>query len=292
MRKCLIAVSALLLLAGCGRGNLPEQGTPVSVYALGEQDDRSVLAEVTRYCPEDADIRAFALNEAVRGKGSPFPSGVTVTGFEAEDGLAKIVLSEEAASLEGFALTLARAGVVLTLTGLDGIDGVVLTVEGQTSEPVTLRASDFVLSPLVLADTERSIVLYFADPSGRQAMAETRTLVVRETDTIAWYVQYIVEELIKGPQKAGLLPVLPEGTGLLSVFVDGGVWTVNLSGEFLSNEGLNNVPARMTLYCLVRSVTTQPEISAVRLWVDGQPLEMYGDTDVSGPLTANDVRLD
>ncbi|MCL1807618.1 MAG: GerMN domain-containing protein [Oscillospiraceae bacterium] len=292
MRKFLMSILFLLLIAGCGRGNPAKQGTPVSVYALGGSDGRSALAEMTRYCPEGEELLEFVLNEVLQGADSPFPSGVDATDFELEDGMAAVTLSEEAASLEGFALTLARAGLVLTLTGLDGIDVVVLTIEGATSEPVTLRASDFVLSPLVLADTERSIVLYFSDQTGETVMAETRTLVVRETDTVAWYVRYVIDELIKGPQKAGLQAVMPEGTTLLSVFPEGDVWTVNLSNEFAANAGNNGISARMTLHCLVRSVTTQPEISAMRLWVDGQSIDSYGDVDTSEPLTPGDVRLE
>ena len=285
LRSLVLALS-VLILAGC-HTEPSEEGTPVTVYTLGGAGDRSALAEQIRFCPEGRTLQTFALEEALRGPGSPFPPGVTVSEFARESGVATVVLSEEAAVLSEFALTLARACVVLTLTGLDGVDGVILLIEGQISEPSVLRASDFVLGSLVLSDTERAITLYFADDTGETPMTETRTLVVRETDALGWYLQYMLEALIAGPREAGLRPVLPEGTRLLSVLMEGGVCAVNLSGEFLSpREGIS---ARMTLYCLVRSVTAQPGVSSVRLLVEGQALEGYGPVDTSEPLTASDL---
>jgi germination protein M len=272
----------------------PETGTPVRVYALAEPDGRLALADYMPSCPEGGVLWEFALEQVLLGGGgrSPFPPGVTVTESALEGGVATVTLSEEAASLTGFALTLARACVVLTLTGLDGIDGVTLLIEGQISEPAVLRASDFLVDSLVLEDTERVIMLYFADQTGEQAILDTRTLIVRETDTLVWYLDFMLKELIAGPKKAGLRPVLPEGTRLLSVLVEGGVCTVNFSHEFVSGGENGGVSRRMTLYCLVRSVTAQPGVSSLKLLVDGQPLEVYGTIDTSEPLTMSDVRGD
>jgi spore germination protein GerM len=285
------AAAILLLLAGCGR-SAPEAGTPVTVYALGEPDDRAALVGHIRICPEDRTLWKFALEEVIAGAGgrSPFPPGVTVTKAELEEGVVSIVLSGEAAPLTGIALTLARACVVLTLTGLDGIDGAALRIEGQPPEPVFLRASDFVLGSLVLPETERAITLFFADETGEQAVTETHTLVVRETDTLDFYLHYMLEQLIEGPRTPEFKPVLPEGTRLISVSVEGSVCTVNFSAEFVTGAEGSAVSPDMILHCLVRSVTAQPGVSSLRLLADGRPLEKYGTADTSQPLTAGDVR--
>ena len=249
-----------------------------------------MLEETVLICPEDESLLRFTLDAVLRGgEGgrSPFPEGTKVESISVGGGSAEVVISEEASALTGFSLTLARACVVLTLDGLDGIEGVELTIRGQ--EPVSLRASDFVPGALVLAGTERSIELYFADETGEKAVRDTRTLVVRETDTVEWYLRYMLEEMIAGPQKDGLFPVLPEGTRLLSVFMaEGGVCSVNFSGDFLS--GANQISPLLTLYCLVRSVTAQPGVASLRLLADGQALEFYGGIDTREPLTAVNLR--
>ena len=289
MGKWFLMVVLLSLLTGCGWTQV-ESGIPVAVYVLGGPDDRAALLEQTLFCPEGEDLQTFALNASIHGKEgrAPFPPGTAVTDFHLSEGVATVLLSEEAAALAGFSLTLARACVVLTLSGLDDIDGVILLIEGQSSEPIVLRSADFILGSLVLGDTERSILLFFADEMVESIVTETRILVVRETDTVDWYLRYMLEELIAGPRAPGLRPVLPEGTRLLSVFVEGGVCTVNFSGEFVSNAD-GGVSAGMTLRCLVRSVTAQPGVSAVRLLADGQPVESYGTVDTTQPLTARDV---
>lgn len=282
---------SVILPAGCS----PEQpvtGTPVSIYALGGPDDRSALAEHTLSLPEGMTPWKFALDAVLSGAGSPFPPDVKVTGSYLRDRVLSITLSEEAASLAGFSLTLAKACVVMTLTALDdGIDGVRISVEGQPAGSAVLRASDFVLGALVLADSERLITLFFPDETGL-VRSESHTLVVRETDTVDWYLGYMLEAMISGPRTQGLSPVLPEGTRLLTVAPEGGgVYAVNFSAEFVTNAENNRVSHSMALHCLVRSVIAQPGVSAARLLVDGQPLERYGETDTSQPLTLADVRL-
>jgi germination protein M len=278
----------LFLLAGCiGETQKPGAGTPVTVYVPGGPNEHSTLEEITAFCPEGGSVPLFALEEALRGGGRPpFPDGTAVSGFSVDGSTASVALSEGAAPLTGFALTLARACVVLTLTGLDGIESVELTIGGQ--EAVTLRASDFVTGALVLAGTERTIALYFTDETGRQPVRDTRTLVVRETDTVNWYLRYMLEELIAGPQKEGLYPILPEGTRLLSVSMEGGVCSVNFSAEFVSGAESGRVSPAQTLYCLVRSVTAQTGVTSLRLLVEGILLENYGDIDTSEPLVAGD----
>jgi len=284
MKKFIAALSLLFLLTACA-ADPPWAGTPVTVYVLGGTVGHTALDEIILSCPEGEDLPLFALEAALSGAGrSAFPEGTRVVEFSTYSGAATVVISEEAAALTGFSLTLARACVVLTLTGLPGIDSVEIAIEGE--EAVSLGASDFVPGALVLGDTERSIVIYFADETGR-AVPETRTLVVRETDTLNWYLFYMLEEMIAGPRREGLLPVLPDGTRLLSVSTEGGVCSVNFSGEFVSGGGA--VSPSMTLYCLTRSVTAQPGVSALRLLTDGQALESYGGIDISEPLTASEL---
>ena len=284
MKRVIAMLSILFILTGCI--NETPKGTPVKVYILAGSESRTALDEVTLHCPEGEDVPLFAAESALNGGGlAPFPG--KVKSFSVNDGTAAVLISEEAASLTGYALTLAKACIVLTLTGLDGIESVELTIEGQNT--VTLGAHDFVRGALVLAGTERNIALFFADSEGESSVQDTRILVVRETDTMDWYLRYMLEEMIAGPRKSGLLPVLPEGTRLLSVFIEGGVCSVNFSGEFVNGAREDAVSHLLTLECLVLSVTAQPGVSHLRLLADGQILENYGGIDTSEPLTMSEL---
>ncbi len=276
------ALSLFILFAGCSSGQ-PETGTPITVYTLSGTDNRSPLQENFLTCPEDAILWEFALRELFSR--SPFPTGVTAEEAYVKDGVIHVTLSEEASEISGLPLTLARACIVLTMTGVDGVEAVSLTTGGQE---LLFRADDFILGSLVLADTEQNVTLYFSDSEGSRTASETRTLVVRETDTVDWYLNYILEALIAGPQSSSLRPVFTEGTKLLSpVAVNGTDCTVNLSKEFLTlREGIS---APLALSCLFRSVTAQEGIESMTLWIDGQPLYSYFGLDTSVPLTAENA---
>ncbi|MDR1669238.1 MAG: GerMN domain-containing protein [Oscillospiraceae bacterium] len=286
MSKARVSVTALFLLtlfAGCA----PEQaepGVPVTVYTLGGAEDRSPLLENTLICPEGGVLWEFALRELFEIERSPFPPGVTMEDAVLQNSTVTITLSEEAPVMTGLPLTLARACVVLTLTKLDGI-GAVSFIGG--GEEQTLRAEDYILDTLVISDTEQNVTLYFSDTEGTRTAPETRTLVVRETYTADWYLNYIVEELITGPNAPGLRPIFPEGTRLLKITVNGDVCAVDLSDELLiPDESVN--PA-LTLSCLFRSVTAQEGIASLTLWVEGQLLGDYFGIDTSVPLTSENV---
>ncbi|MCL2002994.1 MAG: GerMN domain-containing protein [Oscillospiraceae bacterium] len=286
-----VLMVVVLCLTGC-YADAPDAGNTLTVYVLGGPDDRAALAEHTLPLPEERPLWRAALDGVLSGSGgrSPFPAGTRVIEAALPDGVLDVVLSEEADALGGYALTLARACLVLTLTALDeGIGGVRISVEGRPADSTVYLASDFVLEALVLADMERPITLFFPDETGR-VLSESRTLVVRETDTVEWYLRYMLEEMLAGPRTESLLPVFPEGTRLLSIIMEGGICAVNVSSEFVSNAGANPVSPGMVLHCLVRAAAAQPGVSAVRLLVEGRQLEAYGEIDTSQPLTAADVR--
>jgi spore germination protein GerM len=285
--KCLCAVFLIVFLcAGCTQEQ-PAEGVPVTIYTQERISDHSALANYTIYSREEAEIWKVALNAVLIGTDefpSVFSPDVTVLSAYLENGTANITLSQEAATLYGYALTLARACIALTLDGLNGIDSVNLAIDGQPPEIFT--ANDFILGPLVTDGAEHNITLYFSNAEGTQTISENRTLIVRETDTVDRYLHYILEELIAGPNTPGALPVIPEGTELLTIIITGEFCTINLSGEFITNAPNNGLFAHMTLSCLVRSITSQQGISYVSLMVDGQPLDIYFDIDISEPISA------
>ena len=62
---------------------------------------------------------------------SPFPEGTRLLGVEIRGSHAKVDLSAAYRSLSGIDLTLADYSVVLTLTQLEGVETVMITVDGE-----------------------------------------------------------------------------------------------------------------------------------------------------------------
>lgn len=160
MRRWL-TVFVLVLLAGCGipvddapeAFILPEVGPAVDdlpttgelaavpLYLVGGEG----LVRVTRDLPDpiEADVLIGSLLSGVTepedrsGLSSSIPSGTELLGLEVADRVATVDLSADFASVGGQQEILAIAQIVLTLTELDGIDGVVFELDGvRTDVPI------------------------------------------------------------------------------------------------------------------------------------------------------------
>ena len=89
-----------------------------------------------------------------------------------------------------------------------------------------------------------------------------------------------VRELLAGPasDERGLLTMIPAGSRLLGITIDGSVATVDLSGAFESGGGSMSMFGRLAQ--LIYTVTQFPTVDAVRLRLDGQPVESIGGEGV------------
>lgn len=85
--------------------------------------------------------------------------------------------------------------------------------------------------------------------------------------------QIIVEQLIKGPEKAGLYPTIPKGTSLISIEVKDGTAYVNFSEEFKTNHWGGSAGEAMTIYSIVNSLTELPNIKQVMFLIEGREEE-------------------
>lgn len=92
-----------------------------------------------------------------------------------------------------------------------------------------------------------------------------------------------IDALIAGPNDAELgarpamFTTMPEGTRLLDLELDGGVATVDLSGEF---SGAGSASARARLAQVVYTLTQFDPISRVRFKVDGKPVTVFSDAGI------------
>ena len=68
---------------------------------------------------------------------------------------------------------------------------------------------------------------------------------------------------------------LPPGTRVLSIFRDGETVVVDLSHEFLAERPLSVSQARQRIYALVNTLTSLPDVEAVRLLVGEEERTNY-----------------
>ena len=123
-------------------------------------------------------------------------------------------------------------------------------------------------------------LLYFqeADLSGAAGgdalRAEKRQLESAETWNTAFLAEQLVTELLNGPQDETLKGVVPAGTVLLSLELEGSRAKVDLSSSYRI---LSGVSLTLADYAITLTLTQLPEISSVSITVRGEELA-YRDT--------------
>jgi len=89
---------------------------------------------------------------------------------------------------------------------------------------------------------------------------------------------------------SGLEKPLPKGTTLLSATVSAdGVATLDLSSEFQKNFGGGSAGEQMTMYSIVDTLTTLPNVKSVQFLLNGKKMDgMLESIESSKPLKRNE----
>lgn len=212
------------------------------------------------------------------------PAGTQMLGWTAEGRVVQVELSAPYAGLMGVDLTLADYSIVLTLTQLDGVDGVRITVNGGGEafrNRKVMYVGDVLFSGAEEEPVEVSVNLYFLRDSTGELDYELREFRLTEDETPA---HAVLEALAAGPQDEGMSALLPEGVRVRSARVDDGLCSADLSAELLDD--IPDDPARQELVIssIVETLCSLDQVEQVQLLVEGEPLERYGGLDLPGTL--------
>lgn len=286
MKKWLLAVllgAVLLLIPACALLRAEDPPPPEGAYALyfavnpeaeggageaavdweyrvpnGGLDPVPALVGALLAGPEDPALR------------SPFPVGTRLRSWEWEEGGGiHLDMSESYGALSGIDLTVADYCMALTLCQLEGVEYLHVTVMGEELpfwRADALREGDVVLSGAEEQPVTVTATLYYPRSVGGSLGVEYRDVVVAEGDILAGAV---MAAYLDGPAYQSLRGVLPAGTELISVSVDGGVCYVNFSAALL------DVPApqaRLLVYSIVNTAGSLEKVEAVQLQVEGENL--------------------
>jgi len=299
--KIVAAAVLLLLLTACSL--LPEE-EPVEQmkwYYLAEEnasyrtqsgalcweareqvpDTEEIGAMVTRYLegPETASAR------------SPFPQQLELLDCRLEDHTLILSVTDHWTELSALDRRLAEACLVQTLTGIPAVEQVCLQTQTdvrQNASPVCLVPDDYLLYDDTATNDHVAVRLYFSDANGRYLVEELHSRAGEEIDSLP---EYIVNELLRGPEDEGLLPTMPEGTNLLWVNLDQGICTVNLSDSFSTNRPATYAQARLAVFSLVNSLTELSQVESVRILCVGRALTDYAGLNLSQPLRREETAI-
>lgn len=180
---------------------------------------------------------------------------------------------------------LAVYAVVKSLCAIDGINSVKVVVEGKdiTASDGSiigyLTDQDINLPTDTYNSEMREVTLYFPPKSEYTLQKEVRSIRVTDQQPLA---QYIINELIKGPQTEGLEGILSKDTVLLSVETVNNICFVNFRASFLDKNTGTAEAEKTVIFSIVDSLTELEVIDRVQFLMDGKRVDSFGNINISG----------
>lgn len=233
------------------------------------------------------------------GASPSIPEDVRFLSARMDEKTAVVDVSREYYKLENVAEVTCRAAIVWTLTSLEGVEGVRMTVDGQPlhtksgEEYGVMNRQNILIDSVITAEpTEYAILkLYFANEEGTELVVEERVV---EVNTNQAREKTIVEQLIAGPLEEGCFATIPAGTKVRDVTITGdGTCYVNLSQEFIARHSNGATGELLKVYSIVNSLCEMDAVDKVQFLINGEKPEDYdGHLDFATPFTAvNSLRF-
>ena len=276
---CLVFLFCMLCMSGCSEEKT-KSGNIYQVYQISSSGtavvvhDHEMKATETLEILEELITCMSTMPEKLQYK-APFTMGFQLLSMKQDGKVVWLDMSKEYNDLPVMTEVLVRAAIVRTLTQVEEIKYVGITVEGgplynSAGEAINLMGAELFIdndgSEINTYELKR-IKLYFANDTGDKMIAAYRE---KRYSTNISLERFVVEELIKGPSGkiAGLYPTINPQTEIINVLTKDGICYVNLSQEFLTV--VNNVSTGISVYSIVNSLVELSNVNKVQILVNGE----------------------
>ena len=203
----LLLALCLLLLSGCGQPETP-QGLQLYYPARSDTGGQSAAlqGELWQDAPDQPNPGQI-VERLLRPPQDPqleqvFPEELRLLSWSVSEGLLTLDFSEEYSELSGIALTLANFSLVLTLTQLETVDRVTVTVDGESlpeGSGQNLSAADLLLTGEARDPVTLGFQLYFPLLDGGGLGTEYRESELTGT-SLTERIDAVILLLTQGPQ--------------------------------------------------------------------------------------------
>lgn len=281
IKKLILLSLMIFLLVGCS-GESDDDGTNNGYYIYYlSNEDNSITRELVEVKVDDEknitnlarNVIEVMLNPEDREKySSVINSNVKIIDYNIIDNVITINFTSNYNEQKKSAELMCRAGFVLTLTQIEGIDFVGINVNGQplmiNKGASLMKASDFsdVSPDSILDESDTEINLYFANENGDKLKSVKRSIKYDGSETLE---KIIVKELIAGPKEEGFLRTLPKDVNLTDAYTWNGTCYVYFDTSI--NAPIVGVSDELVVYSIVDSLSELTYINKVQIIIDGAP---------------------
>lgn len=289
-RKWLAGLLAVMLcLTACGESGQIDAGRLKKVYyinntetsvemheyeiqATDAKEQLDELVEQLKLMPEKLEYKA------------PLQMGFELYSCRLEGEKVYLDVSEAYRMLSPTTEILVRAALVRTLSQVNGVKYVAITVEGgqlhdSLGNVVGLMSADQFIDNAgdeINAYERVRLKLYFANEDGTALIATNRTMAYNTNISLE---KLVVEQLLSGPgaDVADVVyPTINPSTKLVSISVRDGICYVNFDENFLTQ--IYNVSTDVAIYSIVNSLIELNNVNKVQISINGETNIMYRES--------------
>ena len=297
-RLCLLISFVLIIMAfaSCTGKNTTE----ISLYFKDKAENKINKETRKIHSPDKGgaeDLAKATLNELIKGPENEtnkavFSKNTKLLSLAINEKVVTVDFSEHYSEAQNVDALLLRYSVISTLCDIDGIDGVVIKVEGKpiVSEATgkefgVLSMSDIAINTDEPAQLEKKIIyLYFPEKNGEKLITEMRSV---EMQNVLSLEKTVISELLKGPENSDCTSAVPDGTKLISIETKDRVCFVNFSNEFVTKSSPSSLNTTLTLYAVVNSLCSLQNVDSVQILVDGENGVEFGNFVLDIPYKTN-----
>lgn len=291
----ILILSMSVVLFGCGKEEEIKE-TGFSIYYINE-DNTKLESEV--YAPKETDIEPliFELLEKLsvqgnqKGNLAAIPEDVAINGFNLTDGIATIDFDERYNNMDLHREVLCRAAVVMTISQIEDVEYVAFTINDSPYQVPgggvvgLMQASNFV-ADLSGGDNDfakADFKIYFANNDGsklKEYVLEDAKYGEKSKE------RFIVEQLIKGPDRDGYTATLSQKLELINITTADNICYVDFGQSFATEQ--SEVSNQLVIYSIVNSLSELNGVHKVQISINGDSAVKYHeDISLSEPFIRN-----
>ncbi len=272
-----------ILLAGCGQSKEPKEGKLYQLYYINDKVTRITPFEYQSKTKDQQKLIEEMLEELRQkpDKSSCVPvigGQFDIVSYFVSGNTITLNMDERFREVDAIQAILTRAALVRTLTQIDDISLVSMTINGEALREASgtivgpMQASLFIdnagdeIGPVETV----TLAMYFATQDGKALVQMNRTLDYNSNISME---KLVVEQMINGPiDDLGLPTVNPE-TKIINVTTKDGICYVNLDNSFLVQT--YEVSPEVTIYSIVNSLVELTNVNKVQFSIAGETKVMY-----------------
>ena len=275
MRKTLmILLLFALVLCGCTKKQERPEGA-LYVYYMNLQGTALLSEDYVPEKTEPIDQVEELLSKMEKMEDSDKSSVLTgkfiVNSTELNGSILKLFLEGNRSEMPYSAYLLTLSALTRTLTQVEGVDALLVYINGETVTDNSGRAFGLMRPVMFTNNAGRDeneyrvsdVKLFFANETGTRLLEVDKS--VRDSNTVS-PERTVIRELLAGPKPGEGYAVLPADASLLSINIRDGICYLNFDEKFVS--GMEAGKEELAIYAVVNSLTSLDGIDQVQFTIN------------------------